>query len=467
MKADVLREKVLSTIGEHEMLMPGCRVLVALSGGADSVALLHVLLSVRQECGIQAVEAAHIHHGLRGAEADRDENFVRQLCEKWDVKLYVTRVDVAALAAAQHMGLEETGRQVRYAYLESVPHIDRIATAHTATDNAETLLLHMTRGCGLRGLTCIAPVRGRLVHPLLTCSREEVEAYCDVHDLCYVTDSTNADVQYARNRVRCQVLPALKALNPALEETLTRMTVRCTQDAAFLDQQAKSSYEALTRDGYGRVALTDIKQLPPAIRSRVWMRLLEDHDLRPGNREIDRLDVLLDTPGAVTLSPECRVSTSETWLEIARHTPASDLVELSLVPGEVWSFGSATYRFARISVSEMEMLKFVHKNVLFYACDYDKIGRDLRATIRREGDSLRPVGRGCRKTLKKLFNELRVPVALRERTPVLRDEVGVVMVPGFACDERVSITESTQMVALFCPIEWSAGERNGKDEQYT
>lgn len=454
MKADRLDDKARRFIEEKRLLAPDERVLVALSGGADSVALLHLMLTLKAEGKLAAVEAAHLHHGLRGKEADRDAAFVKTLCAAWQVPLHYTQVDVAALATKERLGIEAAGRRARYAFLESVPDIDRIATAHTATDNAETLLLHITRGCGLNGLIGIAPRRGRLIRPLLDWSREEVEAYCVAHGLDYVTDSTNADVHYARNRLRHQVLPPLRKLNPALEEATTRLAQLCMQDAEYLEQQADAAFTALPRDAFGRISVEGMTALPSALRNRVWQRLLSPLGRTPTFEEIVRLDALLPGPGALSLTANDRITVSAGWLEIAfSHTAVLTQAPIPVTSGRVYTFGGKRYVFDLVSLEEIEKFKFVHKNVLFYAFDYAKIGRNLRLSVRQEGDFLRPAGRGCKKTLKKLYNEQRIPVSVRAETPVLRDDEGIVLLPGFACDERVRITPHTKTVALFRPLE--------------
>ncbi|MBQ2780159.1 MAG: tRNA lysidine(34) synthetase TilS, partial [Clostridia bacterium] len=281
------------------MCNAGDRVLVALSGGADSVALLHALLSLREELKLTEIAAAHLHHGLRGEEADRDLTFVQSLCQEWQVPLVYTCEDVAFFAAAHHLGVEEAGRQVRYAFLQEKANGALIATAHTATDNVETILLHLTRGCGLQGLTGIAPCRDGIIRPLIDCSREEVEAYCRSHALSFVTDSTNADVRYARNRIRHEVLPALHALNPSLEAATKRLVSLCAQDNAYLNTLAEQVFTSLKTDKYGRYALSDMRAVPPALRGRVWQMMLTETAL--SYDDVARLEQALGACGSVCL----------------------------------------------------------------------------------------------------------------------------------------------------------------------
>ena len=215
-----MKDKVLSWMREQRMTAPGDTVICAVSGGADSVCMLHVLLSLRTALGI-TVEAVHFNHHLRGAESDRDEAFVRALCAKLDVALHIGNGDVRARATKRHESVEEAARALRYAFFASLPGL--IATAHTQDDNLETVLLNLTRGTGLAGLCGIPPKRKSFIRPMLAVSRTEIEAYLEQNGLSHVTDSTNFLPDARRNRLRQSVIPLLKAENPSLCETAFRM----------------------------------------------------------------------------------------------------------------------------------------------------------------------------------------------------------------------------------------------------
>lgn len=468
MRDEGLKDRVCRYIRAKGLIAPGDRVLAAVSGGADSVVMLHLLLSLREELGIGAVEAAHVHHGLRGEDADRDEAFVRRLCEEWQVPLHVQHAKVGQLAEQRRRGVEETGREVRYAFFHSIPQIDRIATAHTATDNAETVLLHLTRGSGLTGLGGIAPRRGKIVRPLLMCSREDIETYCAKHELTFCTDTTNTDVRFARNRIRAHVLPELRQLNPALESAVARLTELCRRDADYLDALADEAAASLERDSAGCIRTESILRLPDAIRGRVWQRLLSAADRPLSFEEVKRLEDIAVHGGSLSLGRKILVRSVGGRLEWDLTGPSTGgEEEIPLTPGKTYEFCGRQYRFDFISLDETEKSKIVHKNVLNISADYDKISRNPRLTCRRAGDRIRPSGRNCEKTLKKLLYESRIPAHLRDRIPVLRDDNGVFLIPGLACDERVSVDEHTLRAVGFWPLDGSEGERNGKDEQYT
>ena len=244
-------ERVRAWMGEQRMLEDTEILLCALSGGADSVCLLHILRRLAPDLGFR-LEAAHFHHGIRGGEADRDREFTASLCRGWGIPLHLGQGDAPALAAERGLSLETAARELRYAFLEETAEAlpkCRVATAHQAEDNAETLLLHLLRGTGLRGLGGIPPVRGRIVRPLLPVAREEVLAYLAEYDLPHVEDSTNALEEGERNILRHRVLPVLRELNPAFPQTLFRTTALLREDEECLRALAASLPELGRRGG--------------------------------------------------------------------------------------------------------------------------------------------------------------------------------------------------------------------------
>lgn len=449
----MLEQKVRDAFRRGRWLAPGETVLAAVSGGADSMALLHALRRLAPAANWR-VAAAHVNHGLRGEEADRDEAFVRCQCAAWGVPLFVHRADVAAEAAAQGEGLEEAGRRVRYAFFEELcarEGFARVATAHTASDNVETLLLHLARGSGLRGMGGIRPAMGRVIRPLLDCSREEIEAYCRENAIPFVTDGTNADAAYSRNRIRLQAVPALRAVNPRLEAAAARLARAARTDEDYLQRQAAALLEAARLDGggYDRAALAAAH---PALTRRVLAALAGDE---AQERHIAALEELLHTDGWVNLPGERRARAWKNSLLFgpARPEPAGRVEERPLYPGECCEICGRLYRTVCLSLEEYEKKKKVHKNLLKSSLDYDKIIENLYRRSRRPADAYHPVGRQGGKTLKKLFNEAAVPPHERDAVPVVCDGAGIVLVPGFGCDERVRIGEDTRRVLCFYPAD--------------
>lgn len=436
-RGEMVEQKVLAAMRREGMLEDGGRVLAALSGGADSMALLHALLRLAPAHGWQ-VAAAHVHHGLRGEEADRDEAFVRHWCEERGIPLFVHHADVAAEAAASGEGLEEAGRRIRYAFLEEVRQregFDRIATAHTASDNVETLLLHLARGCGPSGLCGIRPVLGRCIRPLLDCSREEIESYCRGNAIPYVTDSTNADTAFRRNRIRAEGIAALRAVNPRLEEAASRLTRQARADESyFLEQTDRLLEEArIAENAYDRQRLADA---PEAIRSRALLRAAGSAE----EKHIRAIESLLSAEGSVTLPGGRRVTARGNRLlfggrEAAEGTP---FFAFPLEPGGACEICGRIYRLERLTLEEYEKKKKVYKNLLKNTMNYAKITGAITVRQRLPGDRYRPAGRRCGKTLRKLFNEAGILPEERDRLPVLCDEAGILQVAGFVCDERAA-----------------------------
>lgn len=266
----MLRDKVFRWCRQHALFSSGDTVWAALSGGADSVAMLHLLLALRDDLGI-TVRAAHYNHHLRGAESDRDEAFCRGLCAELGVELFCGGGDVAAEAARTGKSIELAARELRYAFLLSLG--GKAATAHTADDNAETVLLNLTRGTALRGLGGIPPQRDSVVRPVLCLTRFEIEAYLAEQGLSHITDSTNLEDFCFRNRVRHHVIPALAAENPALPGKLLSMTEALRADETYLQAQADALLASARRDGGFEAAA--LAAAPAPIRSRALRRLLE------------------------------------------------------------------------------------------------------------------------------------------------------------------------------------------------
>jgi len=252
--------KLVAFMDCYRMVQQGDRVVCAVSGGADSMALLWAMYLLQDKLQIQAV-AAHFDHGLRGEESRRDAAFVRDFCAGYKIPFTCGNGQVVA----GKKGLEAAAREARYGFLCSLP--GKIATAHTADDNAETILMHLVRGTGLKGLGGIAPVNGNLIRPMLSVTREDVVAFLEEYHIPYVEDSTNARDTFLRNRLRHTVMPLLRQENPALATNLSAMALRLREDEMALEEAAEA---ANTND------VTRIRGLQPAVRSRVLSKMLLD-----------------------------------------------------------------------------------------------------------------------------------------------------------------------------------------------
>ena len=297
-------DKIRSAISDHNMLEEsGGRVLTALSGGADSVSLLIALNELRGELGVELF-ACHLNHGLRGEDSDRDERFCGELCERNGVPFYSKKIIVSELVQ-KHESIEEAARRERYAFFEDALKrfgADVLATAHNANDNAETVLLNLTRGTGLKGLCGIPPVRAlgsggfRVIRPLIYCERAEIEDFLNGRGQSCVTDMTNFSEDYTRNKIRRRVLPELSGINPSIVSIIGRMTKNLRADSDYLDDLAEGALEE-TREGRGWNAMK-LAKLPEPIKARAIRRILISGGVEPSTLRIETAAGLLEKRSA-------------------------------------------------------------------------------------------------------------------------------------------------------------------------
>lgn len=280
-------DKVKKAVNDFDMFGHGCAVAVALSGGADSVSLLCALKSLENELGI-TVCACHLNHSMRGEESDADMRFCEELCRRLGVPLTAEKIDVVKFRQ-KHESSEECARRIRYDFfgraLASLGENARLATAHNSNDCAETVLLNLMRGTGLKGLCGIPPVRGRIVRPLIYCTRAEVEDYLAELGEGFVTDRTNLSDDYTRNKVRHAILPEMLKINSALFDGMARMTSTLREDSAYLENEAR---EALSRAEKGRGwDAAALAELPAPIRSRAVRMILSGGGIEPSAQRIN------------------------------------------------------------------------------------------------------------------------------------------------------------------------------------
>lgn len=286
-------DKVKKAVDDFDMFGHGCAVAVALSGGADSVSLLCALKSLENKLGI-TVSACHLNHSMRGEESDADMRFCEKLCGRLGVPLTAEKTDVVSFRH-KHESSEQCARRIRYDFFErvltSLGDGARLATAHNSNDCAETVMLNLMRGTGLKGLCGIPPVRGRIVRPLIYCTRAEVEVYLSEIGEGYVTDRTNLSDDYTRNKIRHLILPEMLKINSALFEGMTRMTYSLREDSDYLEGEAMKALSAAEKGrGWDAAALS---ALPAPIRSRAVRRILSDGGIEPSALRINTASEML------------------------------------------------------------------------------------------------------------------------------------------------------------------------------
>ena len=280
--------KAEAAIEKYRLLSGGDSVIIALSGGADSVTLLSVLNSIKEKYNLK-LYAAHLNHGIRGEEADNDEKFCKILCENYNIHLFVKHIDVPKLSAEQKISAELCGRNERYKFFDelSAKLNAKVATAHTASDNAETLIFNLCRGSSLAGASAIPPKRGNIIRPLITLTRDEIESYCAANSLGFVTDSTNMSDSYTRNKIRHKVIPALKEINPQAENAMLAFSRDASEISEFLDKSAEICLNS-SKEKYGYNAQA-LLQNDPAVLKAAVAKLCRENDAGAERRHIERL----------------------------------------------------------------------------------------------------------------------------------------------------------------------------------
>ena len=398
--------KLLKQLRTYHMVSPGDHVICAVSGGADSIALLFGMYLLREKLGI-CLSAAHFNHHLRGEESDRDEQFVRAFCDCYEIPLSVGQ----GYVTAGKKGLEAAAREARYGFFATLS--GKIATAHTADDNAETVLMHLVRGTGLKGLGGISPVNGSVIRPLLTVTRQEVLTFLEEYHLSFVEDSSNQSGEFLRNRLRHSVMPLLKKENPRLAENLSQMAMELREDAAALEvTDTLPDVQAL-------------RQMLPALRSRALARFLKESGVKePERSHLQLVEALVFTekpsarvilPGGVTIGREYD------RLLLLQEDQSPEPVELKL--GEIMELPQWGVRVRCVPAKEM-----INTKEIFTISAAGPVV--LRS--RQSGDSMRLNVGSC--TLKKLFIDRKIPAHQRKRIPVVADSLGILGVYGIGAN---------------------------------
>lgn len=434
-----MRNRVEAAISRYRMLEGANKVCVALSGGADSVALLCVLNELKQALGIE-LSAVHINHCLRGDESERDEQFVRQLCLQKGVPLTVHRFDVAALSDERGQSIELAARNIRYGVFDSITADGTlVATAHTVSDNLETVLINMARGTGVKGVGGIPPVRGKIIRPLCDCTREYVESYLGSVGCDYVTDSTNTDTDITRNCVRHLIVPNMKKINPSAERAVLRLSEQCRELSQMVEgMAARLLSDAADEKGLKIVPLSAAERPVLAAALRASAENSGCHELDADHTE--RLCELVRVGhGRLQLGgafAEVQDGLLRFVSQPTTYTHGSEQVPLAEGDNQIGNY--------KIVVKNTQ---FVHKNNASATINLAKIKGEMVLRTRRGGDSIALPGRP-RKSIKKLFCEADLPLDRRETIPVIADDEGVVWVYGFGTDRRVSADEGDRCIEI-------------------
>jgi tRNA(Ile)-lysidine synthase len=447
--------KVLSFINENSLFVPGDTILVAVSGGADSVALMDILSTLR-DFRLNLV-ACHLNHLLRGAESDDDEEFVRQLARSYGLPIEVRRVDVREIAASEKRSLEDAGRTARYAFFDEVAasrDAHAIALAHHADDQAETVLLRLLRGAGSSGLCAMAPKSaGRYVRPLLNVSRREIVDYLQKRGVAWRTDSSNDDMEFLRNRIRHELIPLLSTYNPAISERLAATAQALAADEEFLDTTTAVIFTRHRVRNADEVTLSvpGVLTEPRGIRLRLYRQaiLQARGDLaRISFRHLKEIDRLFFSPKphlTLTLPDSLRVA--KIYQMISFFTAGDDKsppLEELLVEGPgiypLNSGGMLTVDFAQPTGD----LRSAPASIAYF--DFDQTPFPWRIRKFRPGDRFSPYGMDGHKKVKELFIDGKIPLFTRRRIPLLFSGETLIWVGGMRRSSKAPLSEQTKTV---------------------
>ncbi len=457
-------QRVSNFIAEHSLFSAGDKLMVAVSGGADSVCLLHILTQYRPRLYAE-LHVAHLNHQLRGSESDDDANYVSELAGKLGVPATIERRNVATHHDQYGGSLEEAAREVRYGFLAEVAKlvgITKVVVGHTRDDHIETVLLHLLRGAGTTGLCGLQPRSilpygesgGTLeiIRPLLDVTRQETLDYCRQHDLSLRSDSSNLSFSFLRNRVRMELLPLLRSYNHGIDEALLRLADIAGDDISFIEQQASLLWPELARED-GDVIHLDMSRmvsLPRAIQRHTFRRAVKQlrGDLK--DIEADHIEAMVDflskaagkklcLPDGLTLSTEYgRLILASSQAPVCPLPPLGEAFKIN-IPGET---DSLSWRIKADIFREPA----ADDNNFVASFDFEKIGRELMVRRRQPGDRFQPLGMGQTKKLQDFMVDSKIPQGWRDSVPLVCSAEQILWVVGWRIDDRVKVTENTKQI---------------------
>lgn len=461
-----MEQRVLDFIREHHLVTGESCLLVAVSGGPDSVCLLYTLLRLKEKLGIR-LHVAHLNHQLRGTESKADARYIDELARRLDIPATIVKGEVERYQAEKRISLEEAAREVRYTFLADTAKsmgADRVAVGHTRDDNIETILMHLVRGAGTTGLQGLKPyLKWRpadgnfaVIRPLLTVSHRETVNYCREHNLKPRIDASNFSFPPLRNRIRHQLLPLLKGYNPGIEQAILRTARIAAGEVALLDEEGKRLWSKIARIQESTITLDKegFLRLPPALKRHLlrmaFERLLGNlKDIE--TRHIEKIMEALTKPAGKRLNLPGGLVFS---IEYHRYLLGEDPSTLSPLPtlnGE-WPInlpGETALPGWRINtkiIDRPQLATGKEVNPFSAYLDLDRTGDRLTVRSRQRADRFQPLGMSQSKKLGEFMIDAKIPTAWRERVPLVCSHEQILWVVGWRIGDRAKVTESTRRV---------------------
>ncbi len=443
------------TIKKYNMIQKNDCIIIGLSGGADSVTLFHFLCTIREEYNLNLI-AVHVHHGLRGADADSDAEYVKSLCSDYNVRFELFKIDIHKEAKLLSVTDEEAGRIKRYEIFQKAfikYNANKIAIAHNMNDQAETILMRICRGTGLKGITGILPVRDNIIRPLIECDRKLIEKYCIENNLLYKNDYTNNMDIYTRNKIRLHLIPWIEQkLNPSIVQTLSNMAYSLTEEENYINHQAEEAYKLCSNinNEILKIDLTKFINYDVAIQKRVLRISLKYFKKDLHDVEAEHIAKILElmhkqTGKKINITNNIIVQKQYNYLYFYFNTANLDTQYCyTLIPNkEIYIKEAKIYIYSQVILKQN--FKQNKNNLYTKAFDYDKIGNDIKVRTRLTGDKiyLKSVGN---KKLKNLFIDMKIPQNLRKTLPLLAIDNNIIWILGYRVSGAYNIDKDTQKI---------------------
>lgn len=447
-------DKIKNYVQQNKML-EGCRhVVLGLSGGADSVCLAHIMKRLAAETGRFTLSAVHVHHGIRGEEADRDRDFCVDLCERLEIGLREFYYDVPAYARERGITCEEAGRSLRYAAFSAEAEKygnAKTAVAHHMNDQAETVIFNMCRGSGIRGMRGMLPENNGIIRPLLCCTREEIEEYLSAERADFCTDSTNVEDAYVRNRIRHGVLPFLEEnINTRAVYNIAAMADRMAKAEAYLEAQTDIRYAEAAETVNGGILLKNLETEDIYIAGRIIRKALSGlasglKDM--GETHVEAVAALINAASGkrADVRQGIKAKRVQNGIFLWRGTEEEAFTPVKVEVPSVIELRGGTESF-EFSVENRNKEEKISNSICTKYFDYDKIKFGLWLRTREDGDYLTIDSLGHHKKLNQYYIDEKVPEYMRDSRPVLADGSHILWIVGGRISEEYKITDSTKRV---------------------
>ncbi len=447
-----IEEKFKATIKKYDMIKGYSTILVAVSGGIDSMALLYVLNKYKDELKIK-IKVAHLNHCLRDLEADKDEKLVCEFCKNLDIEFISEKIDIKKIANKNKLGIEECARNERYKLFDKiVGKSGYIATAHTLSESLETVLFNLARGCFKNGLQGIPAVRGNIIRPFIEISKEEIKDYVSKHNIPYREDESNKSLEYNRNKIRHKLVPVLKEINPSLEQVILRLKENLSVDEDYFCEVIDEIYENSKREnGFD---IEQIKNLHKALRVRFIQKALHGISLESVHLNLID-DIIMKGKGAVQLGINTIVEVNGSILKVNTKKNTEQLYnycanfEIPFCSGVISTPLSGDYVISIIDRERIDRIKEEDADLFRNLVSCDIINGTAVFRYRRNSDKFKQIGRGnISKKYKKLMQENNIDPISRNRFLILSDKDNILWLEGFGVSEFAKVKKNTQNAIL-------------------